>query len=161
MPSYERVTRVDAPLEDVWRFHSRVEGLETLTPAWMGLRVEGVIGPDGNPEPEVLEEGAEIALSMRPFGVGPRQYWTSLIVERERRDGTAYFRDEMVEGPFDRWEHTHAFYADGSATIVRDRVEFELPLGGLGDVLEPFSRIGFEPMFRHRHRRTRRVLESQ
>lgn len=159
MPSYERATRVRAPLEEVWRFHSRVAGLETLTPGWMRLRVEGVVGPDGELDPAVLEEGAEITLSIRPFGVGPRQRWTSVITDRARGDGAAYFRDEMVEGPFDRWRHTHAFYADGDETVVRDRVEFELPMGALGDAVEPLSRLGFEPMFRHRHRTTRRVLE--
>ena len=159
MPSYERATRVRAPLEDVWQFHSHVDGLETLTPGWMRLRVEAVVGPDGEPDPPILEEGSEITLSMQPFGVGPPQRWTSLITERDQRDGAAYFRDEMVDGPFDRWVHTHGFYADGDETVLRDRVEFDLPLGGLGDALEPFSRIGFEPMFRHRHRTTRRVLE--
>lgn len=159
MVRYERTTRVRAPIEEVWRFHSHIDGLEELTPGWMRLRVEGMIGPDGKPDPEVLEEGSEVTLSIRPFGIGPRQYWTSLITERERRDGTAYFRDEMVDGPLDRWVHTHAFYADGDETVVRDSVEFELPLAGLGDALEPFSRVGFEPMFRHRHRTTRRMLE--
>ncbi|MFC4246442.1 SRPBCC family protein [Natribaculum luteum] len=161
MPSYERETRVRAPLEDVWEFHSRIEGLEALTPEWLALRVESVIGPDGESNPEILEAGAEVALSMQPFGVGPRQHWTSLITERERTDGTAYFRDEMVDGPFDRWIHTHAFYADGEQTIVRDLVEYELPMGELGGALAPFSRVGFDPMFRYRHRKTREELEGR
>ena len=38
--------------------------------------------PDGEPDPEVLEAGSRIKLSMRPFGVGPRQEWTSVITER-------------------------------------------------------------------------------
>lgn len=160
MARYEREVRVDAPLEDVWAFHSRTDGLEALTPDWMGLRVEQVIGPDGEPDPDVLAEGSELTLSMQPFGVGPRQHWTSLITGRERTAGAAVFRDEMIDGPFDRWIHTHSFYADGGSTLVRDRVEYALPMGGLGDALEPFSRVGFEPMFRHRHRTTKALLES-
>ena len=159
MANYERITRIDAPLEDVWDFHSRIEGLEALTPSWMNLRVESVIGSDGEADPEVLEAGAEAALSIRPFGVGPRQHWTSLITERDREAGAAYFRDEMIHGPFDRWIHTHAFYADGERTILRDALEFDLPMGELGGALTPFSRIGFEGMFRDRHRRTRAALE--
>lgn len=159
MPTYERETTIRAPLEDVWEFHSSVGGLEALTPNWLGLHVERVVGPDGEPEPAVLEAGSEIDLSLRPFGIGPRQYWTSLILERERGDGAAYFRDEMIRGPFDRWVHTHAFYADGGDTLLRDRVEYELPLGGLGP-LEPLSRVGFEPMFRGRHQTTKELLES-
>ncbi|MFC4544459.1 SRPBCC family protein [Halosolutus amylolyticus] len=163
MPSYERETTVQAPLEDVWEFHSRVNGLEAVTPAWMGLRVERVIGPDGEPDPELLEAGSEIDLSMRPFGVGPRQHWTSIITERERTDGSAYFRDEMVHGPFGRWVHTHSFYAAGEETVVRDHVDYELPLvqrlGGLADATAPFSQAGFEAMFRNRHRATKAHFE--
>lgn len=160
MPSYDRETRVRAPLDEVWDFHSRVTGLEALTPNWMGLRVESVVGPDGT-EPELLEEGTEITMSLRPLGVAPPQRWTSRIVERERSAGAAYFRDEMIDGPFDRWVHTHAFYADDGTTIVRDRVDYRLPFGAVGAALGPFSRVGFEPMFRHRHRKTRAILEER
>ena len=159
MPTYERDTTVNSPLEDVWAFHSRVSGLEAVTPDWLDLRVERVIGPDGEADPDVLESGSEIALSIRPFGVGPRQHWTSEITAREREDGAAYFRDEMVHGPFDRWQHTHSFFADGDRTVVRDRVEYELPFGPLGDAAEPFSTPGFAAMFRTRHRLTKARLE--
>ena len=165
MPTYERRTTVDAPLEDVWQFHSQISGLEALTPDWMGLRVESVVGPDGTLDPELLEEGAEISLSMRPLGVGPRQYWTSLITAREHDDGSAFFRDEMVHGPFDHWAHTHSFYADGDRTVLQDRVEYELPRGGLegvacvGDGVTAASKLGFETMFRTRHRLTKARLE--
>lgn len=161
MASYERETRVRAPLEDVWAFHSRIEGLETLTPTWMGLRIESVIGPNGERDPEILEAGSEISMSIRPFDAGPRREWTSVIADRERTEGAAYFRDEMIRGPFDRWSHTHAFYADGDATVLRDRVEYDLPLGRVGDVLEAFSPLAFEAMFRDRHRRTRAALERR
>ena len=161
MPTYERETVVRAPLDEVWEFHSTMSGLEALTPEWMGLRIERAVGPDGEPDPDVLEEGSEIAMSMRPFGIGPRRHWTSVIVERDRGDGVAYFRDEMVHGPFERWTHTHAFYADGTETVVRDRVEYDFPLGVLGDVFEPFSEVGFEPMFRTRHRLTKELLEER
>ncbi|WP_265110578.1 SRPBCC family protein [Halosolutus halophilus] len=163
MPLYERETTVRVPLEEVWEFHSRLSGLEALTPDWMGLRVERVIGPDGEPDPDRLEAGSEVDLSMRPFGVGPRQHWTSIITERERDEGMAYFRDEMVHGPFDRWVHTHAFYADGDETVLRDHVDYELPLsrrlGGIADATVPISQAGFEAMFRQRHRATKEHLE--
>lgn len=159
MPTYERETRIAAPLEEVWDFHSRVSGLEAVTPSWMGLRVESVVGPDGESDPEILEPGSTVTLSTRPFGAGPGRSWTSVITERERADGTAYFRDEMVRGPFERWIHTHAFYADGDETLLRDHVEYELPLGPLGPAATPFSTIGFETMFRARHRLTKARLE--
>ena len=158
METYERSVRVAAPLDRVWEFHSRIEGLEALTPQFMGLRVERVTGPDGDPDPAVLETGSEIHLSTG-LPVGPRQSWTSVIVDRERFEGAAYFRDEMVAGPFPEWLHTHLFYRDGDGTVVRDLVRYELPGGGLGRRLGPLAVVGFEPMFRYRHRRTRELLE--
>ncbi len=163
MPSYERETIVRAPLSEVWEFHSQISGLEALTPDWMGLRVESVVGPDGERDPDRLDAGSEIDLSIRPFGVGPRQHWTSVITESAFDETSAYFRDEMVHGPFDRWIHTHSFFPDGDRTILRDHVEYELPLvdrlGELGRVTEPFSQAGFEGMFRQRHRTTKQLLE--
>jgi len=159
MAVYQRRMRVAAPLDEVWDFHSRASGLEALTPGWMNLRIEGVVGPDGDPDPAILETGSRIDASLRPFGVGPRQRWTSVITERERDDGTAYFRDEMEGGPFRRWEHTHRFFADGAETVVDDRVVYDLPLGPVSDAVGSLARIGFEPMFRYRHRRTRALLE--
>ncbi|WP_251342491.1 SRPBCC family protein [Haloplanus halophilus] len=159
MATYRRRTRVDAPLDSVWDFHSRVSGLEALTPDWLNLRIEAVRGPDGEPDPGILETGSRIDASIRPFGVGPRQRWTSVITDRVRDGASAYFRDEMVDGPFRRWEHTHRFFADGAKTVVDDRVEYALPFGPLGEAVAPLARVGFEPMFRYRHRRTRALLE--
>lgn len=169
MPTYQREVRVDAPLDAVWAFHSRIEGLEALTPDWMHLRVEGVRRPDDDAnggdtnayaeDVDTLDAGTELRLSIRPFGVGPRQRWTSRIVRREREDGSAVFEDVMEDGPFPRWRHTHQFFAEGAAgTLVRDRVAYELPV--VGGLLGPLGWLGFEPMFRERHRRTKRILEG-
>lgn len=159
MPTYSRRTRVAAPLEAVWGFHSRAEGLESLTPDFMNLRIEGIRGPGGERDPEVLAEGTELHMSIRPFGVGPRRRWTSVITDRVEEPGHAWFRDEMREGPFPRWVHTHQFFGDGDETVVADRVEYELPLGPLGKAVGPLGVVGFEPMFRARHRQTRKELE--
>jgi ligand-binding SRPBCC domain-containing protein len=159
MATYQRETYVDAPFDEVWAFHSTVDGLEALTPGFMNLEVSGVSGPDGESDPEVLESGARIEMSMRPFGVGPRQRWTSVVTDRSEDDGAAMFHDVMEGGPFPTWEHTHRFFADGEGTIVSDRVEYELPGGALGRVVSPLGWVGFEPMFRGRHKKTKELLE--
>ena len=160
MERYERSVRVRAPFEVVWEFHSSVDGLVALTPGWMNLEIDECRGPSGEMDPEVLEPGATIRSSIRPLGVGPRQRWLSTITDRERGDGTGYFVDEMAEGPFTHWTHTHSFYEDGSETVVRDRIEYELPLGTLGSLIGPLAVVGFDPMFRYRHSRTRKLLEK-
>lgn len=162
MPTYQRETRVHAPLEEVWAFHSRIGGLEALTPDWLNLRVEAVVGPDGSEREAnaVLETGTAVYLSVRPFGVGSRRRWTSRITRREEGDGAAVFEDAMEEGPFPEWHHSHQFYGVGDdETLLRDRVEYELPL--VGGLLGPLGWLGFEPTFRDRHRRTKRILEGR
>jgi ligand-binding SRPBCC domain-containing protein len=159
MPTYQREVRVRAPFAAVWKFHSRIEGLEALTPDWMRLRIEEVRGPNGATDADVLEAGTTVRASVRPFGVGPRQRWTSRIVRREAGDGSALFADVMDDGPFPEWRHTHAFYAiSEDETLVRDRVEYELPV--VGGLLGPLGWLGFEPMFRERHRRTKEILRG-
>jgi len=161
MPTYRRATRVRAPLPVVWGFHSTVRGLELLTPNWLNLRIEAVRGPDGEPDPVVLTEGATVRMSLRPFGVGPRQRWTSRIVDRRADEGAAAFRDVMEDGPFRRWGHTHSFFADGDATRLVDAVDYRLPLGPLGDAAGRPAKLGFEATFRGRHARTRELLDGR
>ncbi|MFW5938544.1 MAG: SRPBCC family protein [Halanaeroarchaeum sp.] len=165
MPTYRRTTRVPATIDEVWAFHSTIDGLRALTPDWMNLEIDGVEGPDGKPDPAVLAEGSRIHMSMRPFDVGPRQRWTSRIVERDPDGETsvgkrARFVDDMDGGPFRTWKHTHAFYADGEETLLVDTVDYRLPLGPIGDAVGPVAKIGFEGMFRDRHKRTIAQFDS-
>jgi len=157
---YTRASHVDAPLADVWEFHSRAEGLAALTPGFANLRIEATRGPDGTPDPDVLDAGAEVEVSVRPFGVGPRQRWVSRIVDRGRADGRAYFVDRMVEGPLARWEHTHRFVAEGSGTRLVDRVDWAPPGGAAGELAARLGVVGLAPAFAYRHRRTRTLLEE-
>ncbi|MFC6614164.1 SRPBCC family protein [Halopenitus salinus] len=159
MPTYRRRTRIAAPLERVWEFHSRVGGLTALTPDWMNLRIDAVVGPDGEDDPEVLEEGARISMSIRPFGIAPRRGWTSHIRRRRSKPGRAYFVDEMTDGPFPKWVHTHLLFADGEETVLVDDVEYRMPVASVSDRLDPIVQVGFEAMFRDRHRKTRTLLE--
>jgi len=158
MSTFTYESRVDAPIDEVWEFHSTTDGLVELTPGWMNLTVEETRDPDGKPNPDVLEKGAEVDVSVKPLGVLPRVTWRSVILERDRDDGRAYFVDRMENGPFKSWEHTHGFKGDGDGTVVRDTVEYALPLWMLGRAGSPAFRLNARLMFRYRHRRTRELL---
>jgi ligand-binding SRPBCC domain-containing protein len=159
MTTYSRKTRIHAPFEDVWSFHATLDGLEALTPDFMNLMVRSVTGPDGDPNPEEMVAGTRIDLAIQPFGVGPRQEWTTVITDRSKGDSTGWFRDVMEGGPFPTWEHTHRFVAHGKDTIISDHVEYVLPGGTLARTVSPLGWLCFEPMFRARHRKTKELLE--
>lgn len=176
-------SRVDAPLSTVWEFHATTDGLEALTPSWMGLSVDVIRGPHGD-HPEILVVGSIVELSVRPFGVGPRQRFVSEIVERHATpevrldtprqssagDGPsrassnaevprASFVDVQRAGPFDSWRHAHLFTAVDGGTRCIDHIEYTLPYGSLGEAAQPAFVLVFERLFRARHARLGELLE--
>jgi ligand-binding SRPBCC domain-containing protein len=76
-----------------------------------------------------MREGARIEYALSLFGVPLR--WRSRITAWEPG---VRFVDEQESGPYAFWRHTHAFEAAGAATLVRDLVEYDEPLGPLGRV---------------------------
>ncbi|AKH96600.1 SRPBCC family protein [Halanaeroarchaeum sulfurireducens] len=159
MPTYYRSTVVDAPLDDVWAFHADVDGLRALTPSWSGLEIESVTGPDGERDPETLEVGTDIEMRVRPLGLLPGPAWTSRITRRERTEGEAVFRDTMIGGPLETWEHAHRFRALDGRTLISDRLDFALPPAYEGAT--PAVRAGLAALFAYRHHRTRTLLADQ
>lgn len=152
MARFTRQSRVDAALDTVWDFHSRIEGLEALTPGWAGLRVESLDVPGGG---EILEAGTEMTLSVGPIPGGPRVRFVSEIVSRERRTDEAVFVDEMRDGPFKSWRHTHRFVAANESTLLSDEIEYAT---GYGSTVDLALKPGFALAFAGRHRKTREIL---
>ncbi|MBL9039831.1 MAG: TIGR01777 family oxidoreductase, partial [Archangium sp.] len=71
------------------------------------------------------------------------------------------FRDEQRGGPFKTWVHTHRMEdLGGGQSALVDDVEYELPLGALGDVFGGgFARGKLDATFDYRHAVTRLDLE--
>lgn len=156
MQTFERETVVDAPLDEVWAFHSTIDGLRALTPTWLALRIESIDSPrDQNPG--ALVAGTTIYGSVAPFWVLPRQYWSSTIEARSEFDDECSFVDTMDDGPIPRWEHTHRFVSTNEGTRIVDHVEFEPPGGALGRFVLP---VLLRVFFAYRHWRTREILED-
>jgi ligand-binding SRPBCC domain-containing protein len=85
-------------------------------------RASGLIGLD-----------EEVTWRGRHFGV--MHTHRSRITEFNR---PAHFRDVMVEGRFRRFEHDHFFEGAPGGTLMRDRIQFESPLGVLGWLVDRF-----------------------
>ncbi len=146
----ERMQHVERPLDAVFAFFADAANLEALTPPFLRLRIL-------TPMPVEMRPGARIDYAMSLFGVPMR--WRTRITEWEPGVG---FVDEQEAGPYAVWRHTHGFEAQGRATVVRDVVEYSLPLGPLGSVVHGlFVERALRRIFDFRREAIRRLLEGR
>ena len=83
--------------------------------------------------------------------------WHSKITFLERYE----YVDEMLDGPFKKWRHLHKFHnIDEKQTEVVDEIEFELPYGMLGKILEGYAYKQLQKTFEHRKTATVKALEN-
>lgn len=147
MPELLHASHVDAPPAEVFAWHARPGALERLLPPWRDVRVVERSGQ--------LRDGATTVLELR---LGPLR-WRWVAWHRDVQEGRQ-FSDEQVRGPFRRWRHLHRFLAAGQdQCLLEDRVEYELPLGSLGELAAgAYVRRELVRTFRWRHRRIRQDL---
>jgi len=114
---------IDRPIDQVFAFFARPENLGRITPPSMGFEQ---VSTDLD-----MRAGLEIDHRIRLLP-GLSTVWRSRIVEYDPPRG---FVDVQLRGPYRRWEHHHTFHADGGRTRIEDAVEYELPLGALGNAV--------------------------
>ena len=143
-------TRIEAPAEELFRWHAEPEALERLSPPWEPVEViERAPG---------IRDGDRGALGVR---MGPlRLRW--VFEHRDYVEGRR-FRDVQVRGPFKRWKHTHRFTPDGpEASWLEDEIEYELPMGALGRWFAGrMMRRKLERLFEYRHRVTAEAMATR
>ena len=84
--------------------------------------------------------------------------WHSKITFLKRYE----YVDEMLAGPFKKWRHLHKFQnIDEKQTEVIDEIEFELPYGMLGKLLEGYAYKQLQKTFEHRKTATVKALEKK
>ncbi len=104
-----------------------------------------------------MHAGALIAYRLRVAGVPFRWLTRIEVFDVEER-----FVDVQLRGPYRSWRHTHVFAEVPGGTLVRDRVEYELPLGPLGTLAHTlFVRRRLERIFAYRRRRIAELLEGR
>lgn len=111
------------PPDQIFPYFSAEKNLEELTPSFLKFRVLGKNTPS-------IERGTLIDYRLSIHGV-PARWQTEITDWQPNR----VFVDEQRSGPYRRWVHTHEFNALGGGTLMRDRVQYKLPLGLVGDVV--------------------------
>jgi uncharacterized protein len=131
-------------------WHARPGAFERLTPAWQPTRVISRTGG--------ITSGSRVEVAV-PILHG-LIHQRMLMEHRNYIDGSQ-FTDAQIAGPFERWEHTHSMLpAPDGTSVLEDRIDYELPLGALGDAAAGwFVRGQLNQLFDFRHARTRIDLE--
>jgi ligand-binding SRPBCC domain-containing protein len=159
------------PLDLVFAFFSNPENLPRLMPPWQKARIEeaALTAPPPTPNRSVRFQnvsagvGSRITLSFKPFPYAPlRVPWEAEITEFVWND---HFCDRQLRGPFAYWHHCHSLRPETRTgisppgTLLRDEIEYELPLGRLGDLANRiFITHQLRSTFAYRHTRTRELL---
>lgn len=136
---FEKSIRIPASAERVFAWHEAPGALEKLIPPGEPIRVLEHTGGISN--------GARVVLSMGYPPLAIR--WVAI---HEGYIAGRRFQDREQSGPFRFWLHTHTFTPDGAeASILRDHVEFELPLSPIADLALPLVTRKLEATFAYRH----------
>lgn len=148
MLTFVKESLLDATPAQVFAFHQRPDAFTLLLPPWEETRV---IRP-----PTSLEVGTRVLMKTK---LGP--FWFTIEAEHVACVHNERFEDVMRRGPFAHWHHKHLFLARGAQCLLRDEVEYVLPLGPLGQLFgAPIARHKLERLFTFRHEVTRRALAA-
>jgi ligand-binding SRPBCC domain-containing protein len=144
----ERTQIVRRPVAETFNFFSDPRNLKRLTPACLNLRFL-------EPPPEVMHPGTAIDYQIRLYGVPV--HWRTRI---EVVEPPTKFVDVQEKGPYALWRHSHMFKSvGGGATEMKDRVEYAMPLGPLGEIAYYlFVARSLEQIFEFRERKLDAIM---
>ncbi|MBL7939425.1 MAG: SRPBCC family protein [Flavobacteriales bacterium] len=138
----ERSQFLPITLDAAWAFFSSPRNLAVITPPQMGFVIHAPF--DDRP----TYAGQRINYTVRPV-LGIPLKWTTLIEEVQE---PVQFVDTQLSGPYKRWWHQHTFEPVPGGVLMHDRVEYELPLGPIGELAHGiFVRRKLEGIFSFRN----------
>ena len=143
----ETEQEVAAGIEDAFAFFSNAANLDTITPSSLSFTIL-------TPLPIVMRDGALIEYRLRLMGMPI--HWLTRIDEW---DPGRSFTDTQLRGPYALWVHRHSFAPRRNGTLIRDRVEYALPLPYFTPPIHAlFVRPMIERIFAYRREVIARVL---
>ena len=130
---------IPRPVDEVFPFFATAENLARLTPS--SMRFEFLT------DDFVMRPGLEIDYRLRPL-LGIPIGWRTRI---DAFDPPNRFQDTQLRGPYAKWEHRHDFASVAGGTLMTDEIEYALPFGPLGDLVNRLVVRGeLARIFRHR-----------
>ncbi len=118
-----REQQLKCDIETAWEFFSSPHNLSEITPASMSFVVL-------SESDEPIFKGMEIDYTVSPV-LGIPMRWKTVISQVEDYKS---FTDFQKEGPYKHWNHFHEFIPNEDGVLIRDTVDYELPMGFLGKI---------------------------
>lgn len=137
-----RTQQLNCSPDTAWNFFSSPKNLSRITPPSMKFKILSDL-PD-----ESIYKGMIIDYTVAPL-LGIDMNWRTEITNV---DSNKSFTDNQVKGPYKLWNHFHEFIPNGDGVLVKDTVDYELPLGILGNIAHSlFVRKKLDYIFDYRH----------
>ncbi|WP_080778437.1 SRPBCC family protein [Chryseobacterium phocaeense] len=142
-----REQQLNCTVETAWKFFSGAGNLSEITPKDMNFIVLTEM------ENDEIYEGMLIDYYVSPlFGI--KMKWQTEII---KVDFQKSFIDFQKKGPYKLWHHHHEFIPNEKGVLMKDTVDYELPLGFLGEIAHTlFVKKKLEHIFNYRYK----VLEE-
>jgi ligand-binding SRPBCC domain-containing protein len=118
-----REQQLNCTIETAWEFFSSPHNLSQITPQSMNFVVL-------SESSEAISEGMEIDYTVSPV-LGIPMKWKTVISQVEDYKS---FTDFQKEGPYKHWNHFHEFIPNDHGVLMKDTVDYELPMGFLGKI---------------------------
>jgi ligand-binding SRPBCC domain-containing protein len=122
MHRLERTQQLSCDIYTAWHFFCSPHNLSRITPPHMHFKVLSELAD------EHIYEGMIIDYRVSPLFHIPMQ-WRTLI---SRIEPLKRFTDIQEKGPYKSWTHLHEFISNEQGVLIKDSVDYELPLGLLG-----------------------------
>ncbi|WP_313581786.1 SRPBCC family protein [Chishuiella sp.] len=119
-----REQQLNCNLETAWKFFSSPENLSEITPKDMNFTV---LSKYRN---QPIFEGMIIDYIVSPLFNIPLKWKTRI----SQVDKNKSFTDFQEKGPYKLWNHHHEFIPNQNGVLMKDTVDYELPLGFLGKI---------------------------
>jgi ligand-binding SRPBCC domain-containing protein len=139
---------INCTLEELFEFHLDSQNITKITPS--------------NTKVELLSEDNP-AFEGKIVKLKTTRMFIPIIweVKIEKLEKPNILVDLAIKSPFKYWKHQHVFTQKGNHCELQDIIEFELPFGVFGKIIESFLTFDIKKMFEYRHQKTKEILENK
>lgn len=137
----KREQQLNCDIETAWKFFSSANNLSKITPKDMNFIVRTQLQNDE------IYKGMIIDYYVSPL-LGLKMEWQTEITQVNHHRN---FTDFQNKGPYKLWNHFHEFIPNEKGVLIKDTVDYELPMGFLGEIAHKlFIKSKLEHIFSYR-----------